>query len=148
MSSNGNGFREQSAVIPYRTRDGAVEVLLVTSLDTGRWVLPKGHIDDGLSARQSAEKEAFEEAGITGAVAKKSIGFYRYTKTDKKGGGLRRVEVYPMAVKAELDEWPEKDKRKRRWMHPGDAARLVAEKKLGKILQTFSDLLDDLKAAG
>jgi 8-oxo-dGTP pyrophosphatase MutT (NUDIX family) len=145
--SNGKEFREQSAVIPYRKKNDGVEVLLITSLDTGRWVLPKGHIEKGLSARESAEKEAFEEAGIKGDVAKQSVGAYRYAKTDKKGGGMRRVSVFPMEVQSELDEWPEKGKRTRRWMDVEAAAQAVDEKKLGKILLSFLQTQPKKKAA-
>lgn len=136
--ANEREFREQSAVLPYRKEKGGVEVLLVTSLDTGRWVLPKGHVEAGLTPRESAEKEAFEEAGITGIVAQNFIGAYRYAKTEKKGGGMRRVEIYPMEVLAQLDDWPEKNKRKRAWMEVEKAAKAVSEKKLGKILLSFA----------
>lgn len=131
-------YREQSAVLAYRVGKTGVEVLLVTSLDTGRWVLPKGHVEPHLSAHESAEKEAYEEAGITGLVAKRYVGVYSYAKTEKKGGGMRRVEVYPMKVLKELADWPEKDRRRREWMGAEKAASVVLEKKLGKIILAFA----------
>jgi len=59
---------ERSGVIPYGRRDGAVEVLLITSSDGQHWVIPKGVIEPGMSAAESAAKEAYEEAGIRGRV--------------------------------------------------------------------------------
>lgn len=136
--AEGRIFREQSAVLPYRVGKTGVDVLLVTSLDTGRWVLPKGHVEPHLSARESAEKEAYEEAGITGIVARSFVGVYSYTKTEKKGGGMRRVEVYPMKVLKQLADWPERDRRRREWMDAAKAAGVVTEKKLGKIILAFA----------
>ena len=129
----------QSAVLPYRWRDGKLRILLVTSLDTGRWVLPKGHIDPDHSPRQSAEKEAFEEAGVRGDVAKKNVGSYTYRKLTNKGGHECVVEVFPMDVKKELDDWPEKNKRKRAWMSASKAMAAVAETDLRKLIRRFAN---------
>ena len=89
---------KQSAVIAYRRQKQGLKIVLVTSLETYRWVLPKGNIDAGLSARESAAVEAFEEAGVEGDVSEASAGTYEYVKTEEKGGGRRRVEVFPMSV--------------------------------------------------
>jgi 8-oxo-dGTP pyrophosphatase MutT (NUDIX family) len=131
--------RPQSAVLPYRWQKGRLEVLLITSLDTGRWVLPKGNLEPGMSARDSAEKEAYEEAGIRGSVGKESIGTFTYLKTEKKGGGMRRVETFPMEVTEILEDWPEKNVRKREWMPVQKAAEAVLEKKLKKLLGLFAE---------
>ncbi|MBF0250133.1 MAG: NUDIX hydrolase [Alphaproteobacteria bacterium] len=136
--SSALAFVEQSAVIPYRKKKKGLEILLVTSLDTGRWVIPKGHIDEGLTARESAIKEAYEEAGVKGVTARQALGAYRYVKDVKKGGGLRRVKVFAMEVIVALDDWPERAKRKRKWMSVNDAAKAVKEKKLSKILESFA----------
>lgn len=136
--SSAKDFRDQSAVIPYRRHKNGMEVLLITSRDSGRWVLPKGHVEPDLTARESAAKEAYEEAGIEGVVAKRCVGVYRYAKTDGKGPDECRVEVYPMEVRNQLDDWPEKDCRRRAWMDVGEAARRVDEKKLGKLLLSFA----------
>lgn len=129
---------EQSAVLAWRRRKRGLRILLVTSLETRRWVLPKGNVEDGLTPRESALREAFEEAGIEGDAAGREIGAYLYRKDDSKGGGLRRVAVFPMQVSRVLDDWPEKDRRRREWMSPEDAAAAVAEKKLAKIIARFA----------
>ena len=99
----------QSAVLPYRREADDVQVLLVTSRKGKRWVLPKGIVEPGLTAAESAAKEAREEAGVQGTVTKDSLGKYRY----KKWGGTCRVEVYPMEVTGEVNDWPESETRKR-----------------------------------
>ena len=130
----------QSAVLAYRKGKKGTEVLLVTSRGTRRWVLPKGDVETGLSPAQSAEKEAFEEAGVKGRIARKAIGSYRYLKTDEANGPSYSVEVFPMEVTAVKNSWPEKDERRREWMPIEAAAKRVHEKKLRKILRAFPEL--------
>lgn len=128
---------KQSAVLAYRKGKHGLKVMLVTSLYTGRWVLPKGHLKNGLSAHESAKLEAFEEAGIEGNVDRRSVGAYEYVKTEQKGAGRRKVEVFPMAVSCVRDEWPEKDQRRRKWMAIDDAAAAVDEKQLKELITQF-----------
>ncbi len=132
---------KQSAVLPYRWRKGKLEILLVTSLDTGRWVIPKGNIAAGLTARGSAIKEAFEEAGITGKTAEESIGAFNYAKTELKGGWVCRVDVFPMRVKEEVCKWPEKGQRHREWKPLGAAAAVVDEDELRRLMLKFGEAL-------
>jgi 8-oxo-dGTP pyrophosphatase MutT (NUDIX family) len=131
-------YIRQSAVIPFRKRNNDIEVLLVTSRNTRRWVLPKGHIEKSLTPYKSAAKEAFEEAGIKGDVSKKKIGSYRYIKPEIKGINVCKVDVYPMEVTKELNKWPEKSQRNRKWVSISKAADYVDEKKLSKILRKFT----------
>lgn len=130
-------FRKQCAVLAYRKGKRGLKIALVTSLETHRWVLPKGNLVDGLSARESAALEAFEEAGLEGELAKRSIGTYDYRKTELKGGGLCRVWVYPMAVTRAKRHWPEKAQRKRRWMDVKAAAAAVDEPELKTLIARF-----------
>ena len=132
----------QSAVLAWRRGKRRPRFVLVTSLETRRWVLPKGHIESGLSARESAIREAFEEAGIEGAVAALAIGSYGYVKTDGKGGGRHEVAVYPMAVSRVLRQWPEKNRRRRKWMTPEQAVAAVDERKLKKLIAKFAKTLE------
>lgn len=126
---------EQSAVIPVRKGPGGSEILLITSRDTGRWVLPKGNIKNGLSPAKSALEEAFEEAGVLGRVQKRAVGRYKYAKPEVDGGAVFRVEVFLMHVERVKDSWPEKGERRRKWVSPGKAARLVEEPKLSAMLR-------------
>jgi 8-oxo-dGTP pyrophosphatase MutT (NUDIX family) len=118
----------QCAALPVREKNGEVEVLLVTSRDTRRWVLPKGWTERQHGAAEQAAVEAFEEAGIRGAVSAKPIGSYAYLK--RTGNGRTRpcrVEVFRMQVAEILDEWPEKAERERRWFTLPQAAMAVEE---------------------
>ncbi len=129
----------QSAVIAYRWRWFRLRILLVTSMNTQRWVLPKGHIETGLSPQESAGKEAFEEAGIEGIVAPQSIGAYQYVKAARNGGGPRRVDVFPMAVSRVLRDWPEMDMRRRKWMSVPESIDAVDEADLKQLLTEFGN---------
>lgn len=128
-------YVKQSAVVPFRKRKKNLEVMLITSRDTGRWVLPKGHVEGNLSAAKSAEKEAYEEAGIKGFVHKSKIGTYEYAKSEYSEDKLCRVKVFPMEVHKELSKWPEQNERTRMWVKPKEASKLVHEDDLAAILR-------------
>lgn len=136
--SSGKKFVAQSAVIPYRNKKG-LEILLITSLGTGRWVLPKGHVEDQMTPRDSAIKEAFEEAGINGKVPDKKVGDYVYHKDNEIGGTTYKVAVYAMYVTYELDIWPEDNRRKREWMSSEKAAHSVDEIELRQLILRFAE---------
>ena len=133
----------QSAVLPYRQGPDGLEVLLVTSRKRSRWVLPKGIVEPGLTAPQSAAKEAREEAGVDGHVGAESLGSYRY----KKWGGTCEVEVFPMEVRVEKEAWPEMQIRQREWMTLGEASNRVTEKRLKEILRGLPDAIDASRSA-
>lgn len=128
---------QQCAVIAYRHRKRRLQIALVTSLETRRWVLPKGNIERGLSARASACLEAYEEAGLEGEVAKDRIGTYEYDKSEIKGGGRRQVSVFPMVVSRIRRDWPEKSMRRRKWMTIDDAVSAVDENDLKDLIAEF-----------
>lgn len=119
---------KQYAALPYTVQDGELLVMLVTSRETGRWVIPKGWPKKNLKPCDTAAAEAFEEAGIRGEIARKSIATFTYSK--RMTGGKRRqctVDVFLLAVHDLLEDWPEKGQRKREWKTPGQAAMDVAE---------------------
>lgn len=111
----------QSGVVPYRIRRGRLEVAVVTSSNGMRWTLPKGHIEPDLSPQDSAAKEAYEEAGLKGQVDRRLAGSYLY----RKGGKVRQVKLYWMAVTQERAEWPEMHRRDRRWVSAEQALLLL-----------------------
>lgn len=132
MSDVPDYFFVQSAVIPYRERDGNVEILMITSRKKRRWVIPKGVKEPKLSARASAKQEALEEAGIEGQVSERPIGHYEY----EKWGGTCRVEVFTMAVEKVHAEWLE-SYRDREWVSIKQAARRVDEKQLKQLIRSI-----------
>jgi 8-oxo-dGTP pyrophosphatase MutT (NUDIX family) len=125
---------KQSGVIPYRVRQGRLEVALVTARSGTGWTIPKGHIEPDLSPDASAAKEALEEAGLTGAVGRRIIGTYSY----EKRGGMRRVMVFAMRVRAAKERWPEMHERRRRWFSLEQAATRVRCAELRCCIQQFS----------
>lgn len=131
---------EQIAAIPMRwTEEGDLRILMITSRDTGRWVLPKGWTMDGKKPWQAAEIEALEEAGVVGHIANERIGVYCYEKTGDDGSAIPcRVRVYPMIVEKLRRNWKERDQRKRHWFTPKGAARVVDEPELSKILMELA----------
>ena len=129
----------QVAALPWRRSvTGDVEIMLVTSRGTGRWVLPKGWPEAGESLANAAAREAGEEAGIDGTVDMIEAGIYFYDKTLRSGAERRcEVRVFPLEVAHVAEEWPERGQRRRRWYGAADAARLVAERDLGQIISRF-----------
>ncbi len=132
--------RAQFAALPWRlTPDGGVEVLLITSRETRRWVIPKGWPIRGLKSPKSAAREAFEEAGVKGVVSSKKLGAYHYDKRLASGRVQHvRVSVYAMLVEAEAEAWPEKGQRDKLWMPAGEAAALVDEPELRALIAAFA----------
>lgn len=128
----------QVGALPFRITDGAVEVLLITSRDTGRWVIPKGWGMKNKTEAQAAAIEAEEEAGMEGVIGKRPLGAYRYVKTLKSGDqALCQVTVYPLAVERQLKKWKERGQRTLRWFAPAEAAALVAEPELADLIAAF-----------
>jgi len=119
--------------------DGQLLVLLITSRDTGRWVVPRGNPIPGLPPHLSAAQEAYEEAGVRGPVTSEAAGQYGYRKTRRSGRGVRaRVTLYAMKVEEELADWPEAQERTRRWFAPAEAAEAVVEPELKALLAAFA----------
>ena len=130
--------RSQYGALCWRKHRGRVEVLLITSRDTGRWVIPKGWPMAGKGAAEAAAQEAWEEAGVTGAVAAESLGFFTYDKTRKSREALPCVvSVYALRVERMAKKFPERKERRRRWFEAGKAARLVAEPELQALLESL-----------
>ncbi len=111
----------QSGVIPYRRANNELEILLITSIKKKKWVIPKGYIEFNLSAFESAKKEALEEAGILGTNETIELGSF----VNQKSIGVCHVVVFAMEVIKILDDYPEKDKRKRKWFKIKEASTNV-----------------------
>ena len=121
---------EQSGVIPYRIMDGKMEVMLITSSASKRWVIPKGLIEPNMTPEDSAAKEAWEEAGVLGLVFPNLMGTYEYYKS----GCTWQVDVFLLQVETVVENWPEAYKRKRQWVSIPKAIKRVDEPELKLIL--------------
>jgi 8-oxo-dGTP pyrophosphatase MutT (NUDIX family) len=133
----------QYAALPYRLASNLdLEVLLVTSRETRRWVIPKGWPVQKLTPHRSAAHEAMEEAGLVGRIGRRPIGTYRYRKRLSTGSVVPcQVMVFPLKVSKQLTSWPEKDQRRTKWFKPAAAAKAVKEPELRAIIKDLNSLL-------
>ena len=140
MASNHSAIR-QAGAIPYTVVQGQVVFLLITSRRSGRWIFPKGELSEDMTPWALAAHEAFEEAGVKGEIGTKPIGSYRTMKTLS----IRRqpivVDLYPLRVVEQLDEWPEKGQRHRHWAILPEAKRLLSDSKLADLATRLSKSL-------
>ena len=136
---------QQVAALPFVALGDRVEVLLVTSRHGGRWLLPKGWPDGREPFAAAAAREALEEAGVVGAVHAESIGDYTYTKSMPAGYQVRsHVFVYPLRIHEHRLDWPERDERRCRWAGLDEAASLVGDRGLARLLKNLSHSGDDV----
>jgi len=135
----------QVAALPWRIGASGREVLMITSRETRRWVIPKGGRMVGKTDPQAAAVEAMEEAGVQGEIAQTPIGAFRYAKRLRGGDSkICVVAVYPMKVLIQLGAWPEAAERERRWMSLEAAAGSVMEPDLADLIRGFASAeLDD-----
>ncbi|MBF9059938.1 NUDIX domain-containing protein [Rhodobacterales bacterium HKCCSP123] len=131
--------RTQFAALPFRVKKkGEVEVMLISSLDTGRWIIPKGWPMDGMRPAEAAAEEAWEEAGIRGRVFDDVLGLYSYSKwLDEELSLPCIVVVFGLEVSHLDTNFPESGARKRKWLTPKKAAQRVDEPELKQIIAKF-----------
>ena len=108
-------------------RGGRLSVLLITSRDTGRWVIPKGYLERKEKPYRCAQREALEEAGIIGKVRKRPLGYYTYVKDHETP---LTVSVHLLRLKDEVNQFSERAQRQKIWISPAEAALLVEEPEL------------------
>ena len=111
---------------------------MITSRDTGRWVIPKGNPIRGLTASEAALQEAYEEAGVRGDIAAEPVGRFRYRKRRASGDVTARVRVFPLVVREQVGDWPERHQRRVKWFSVDDAAERVSEGGLKRLIRDFA----------
>jgi 8-oxo-dGTP pyrophosphatase MutT (NUDIX family) len=132
----------QFAVLPWRIGEhGAREVLLLTSRETHRWVVPQGWPMRGRKPADVASREAYEEAGLIGqVVGKRPLGNFHYEKRlAMKEAVICEVRVFLFRVEQQLDDWPERGERERKWFNANEAVALVEEGGLAEIIARFAN---------
>ena len=133
--------RVQYGALPYRfTPDAALEILVVTTRQTRRWIIPKGWPIKGLRPPKAAAREAFEEAGVTGRIGVRTVGSFTYDKALEEGGrsATCEVTVFPLLVKSQSDTWPEIEQRVTQWVEPSKAMAMVKEPELKALIAAFA----------
>ncbi|MFG1348812.1 NUDIX domain-containing protein [Xanthobacter autotrophicus] len=137
-----SGRRVQYAALPYRVRrDGEVQIRLITSRETRRWVIPKGWPMKGLSPPKAAAREAYEEAGLVGVISREPLGMYTYEKRLGTRSVLCDVLVFPLKVKRLLEKWPERFQRYGFWFSIDSAAAAVQEEDLSELIRSFGQIM-------
>ncbi len=137
--------RMQYAALCYRIRKKtkALEILLITSRDTGRWVIPKGWPMQGKRAHEVAEREAYEEAGVKGHVQKATAGYYLYQKRMDHGLKISvKVQVHALEVDDLCKHFPEEGRRQLEWVDYKEAASRVAEPSLKDLILAFGGRME------
>ncbi|HMK90489.1 MAG TPA: NUDIX hydrolase [Methylocystis sp.] len=139
--------RRQYAALPWRLKDGP-EILLLTSRDTRRWVIPKGWPMKGRKPFATAALEALQEAGLLGKIDRKPLGAYHYRKRLKNGAALFcRVDVFALRVTRQRRNWPEKNQRTTQWFSYEAAAEEVAEEELQTLIRDYGAALASIQNA-
>ncbi len=131
-------LHHQYAALPYRWDGKAIQVMLVTSLQTRRWIIPKGWPEKNMAPHELAAREAFEEAGLVGTVSPEPFGSFTYEKAVRTRSQRCSVDVFLLRVDRELDVWPERGRRERRWMAPAQAALIASDGGLVDLLLRFA----------
>ena len=128
----------QYGALPYRITSLGAAIMLITSRNTKRWVIPKGWPMVGKKPHKVAEIEAFQEAGVMGVIKKKPVGVYPYSKIMPDGKSrLCFVTVFPLRVTLERVTWHETTERHRQWFPQDEAADLVDEASLSLIIERW-----------
>ncbi|MGQ9798094.1 MAG: NUDIX hydrolase [Ignavibacterium sp.] len=127
----------KSAVIPYRLNEGKLEILLITSIRKKNWIVPKGYIEFNLTPFESAKKEAYEEAGVVGSNETVEVGQFIAEKKNRK----ELIKVYTMAVDEELNDYPEKNLRKRKWFTFDEALEKVQNTQIKNFIKKLKETL-------
>ncbi len=131
----------QFAALPWRRSSQGLEVLIITSRRTRRWIVPKGWPLANLNPAESAAAEALEEAGVKGRVSAQPFGSFSYDKILESGKAKRcRVMVFPLEVKTQRQKWREKKHRETKWCDIQLASDLVADRGLKRLLAKFAKL--------
>ncbi|KQY75270.1 NUDIX hydrolase [Brevundimonas sp. Root1423] len=131
--------RRQVAALPWRKTGAGLEIMLVTSRETRRWVTPKGGRMPGKTDAEAAAIEALEEAGIEGEIAHEPLGTFRYLKILKRRAPRWCVvAVYALEVHTQHDDWQERGQRERVWVSQDEAVRRVDEPDLKALIAAFA----------
>ena len=126
---------KQYGAIPFRLRKGKLEVLLITSRRSKRWIFPKGWPNG--SPRNTAKAEAYEEAGVKGKVGRRALGAVKYRKKLGRRKVKCHLKIFPLAVRRRTKSWPERRQRESRWFGLKDAAAKCFDPALGRLVRKF-----------
>jgi len=130
-------IRTQFGALCYRIRRDKIRVLIITTRSGKNWIVPKGWPMDNATPADAAAREAFEEAGVEGKVTGNCLGIFSYTKELDGDDMPCVVAVFALKVKRIHAIYPERGRRKRKWLGRKKAAALVNNPELSQIIRSF-----------
>ncbi|MGY4623271.1 NUDIX hydrolase [Bradyrhizobium sp. USDA 4486] len=130
--------KKQFAALPFRLDNSELRVMLITTKRKRRWSVPKGSLIRNTSPHRTAALEAYEEAGVMGAIAKRALGSFKHRKRKGERTRTMDVAVFPMKVHGRERWWPEKGEREAVWVSTKRAARLVHKAELRQLIKRFA----------
>jgi 8-oxo-dGTP pyrophosphatase MutT (NUDIX family) len=133
MNVSDRDAAQQAGAIPWRWNGTRIEVLLITSSQASRWIVPKGWIDGGCTPQETARHESYEEAGVEGILSHSPIGSLDF----KRGDRVLRVMLFTLEVTESYAHWPEDYRRQRVWLAPRDAALTASEPGLAHLIRVL-----------
>ena len=120
--------------IVFRHGEKGVEILLIQDAKD-RWTIPKGHIEEGETAQQTARREIGEEAGLSQVDILGWLGkiHFRYRRIDKLV--LMTTQIYLVRAKGDTnaiqkEEWMNGIK----WFTFQDALDAIEYEDIGKLM--------------
>lgn len=128
--------REPTAggIVFRRNKEGDIEILLIQDAKD-RWTIPKGHIEEGETAVQTARREIGEEAGLKDVDMLGWLGkiHFRYRRIDKLV--LMTTQIYLVRAKGDTnaiqkEEWMNGI----RWFSFSEALDLIEYEDIGKLM--------------
>jgi 8-oxo-dGTP pyrophosphatase MutT (NUDIX family) len=131
-------LRRQVGAIAWLPDAQPLRFVVVTSRRTGRWVFPKGSVDDSMTPPEAAAREAMEEAGVIGEPDPVPIGSFRTVKVRAPFFWRIEVAIYPLRIERVLDHWPEARQRERRFVTLPEARRLLADPAMLAVAERFA----------
>lgn len=138
QSAKKTDVRTQFGALVYRVVNDKVQILLITTRGSKRWIVPKGWPMPGRTPAGAATQESWEEAGVKGKGSDHCLGLFSYSKVIDKRDLPCVVMMYPVKVQKLVKSFPEAGQRRRKWFSPKKAAARVSEPELAKILATFN----------
>ena len=130
--------RLQYGALPWRRTEAGLEIMLVSSRDTRRWIVPKGWPMAGRSGAAAAAIEALEEAGLLGVMSEEPIGHFHYMKRLSRRSDFCRVIVFSLRVVRQRSHWPEKHERVTKWHPVQKAMANVSDPELADLIGAFA----------
>lgn len=128
----------QFAALPFRVHDSDLQVMLITTRRKRRWSVPKGSAIGKKKPHRTAAIEAYEEAGLLGAIGKRALGAFKHRKVRRGRKHTLDVDVFPLKVRKQKASWPEKGQRDAIWLPAHEAARLVHKDELARLIARFA----------